>query len=394
MRWRATATMAIALIALAGGLYFYLQGKLRLDTPREWYFIYVSGLIALCLVLSPFRRLGTIVLVFTALEVGLGIGSAALFKVGLVNNALLPEDDYLETPFRWHPLLQAVPVPTQPGIWERRGVHHNAQGMRGPERTPQSLENKVVIELFGNSAAYEAYAPEGKTWADLLEQLLGKDRYVVLNRAVSGYTTAENLIQTAFYQAPYGETPRCALYQVGWADLQNAHITGLDPGYADYHMPWLIDALQARRLGGPYVAASPILTLLAPLVTRLVDTARPAAEPARARAAGPDPDLEAIFVRNLHAISAINRQRGIKTIWIAQTMNRNAGNKGAAALAEGTERLNAVLKREAEAMGDVFIDVPADTFEAGDFKDIIHFVLTGSDKMAHLLAPVLADACR
>ena len=129
-------------------------------------------------------------------------------------------------------------------------------------------------------------------------------------------------------------------------------------------------------------------------MARLVDTAGPAAEPARTRAAGADPDLEAIFVRNLRAISAINRQRGIKTIWIAQTMNRKAGNKGAAALAEGTERLNAVLKREAEAMGDVFIDVPADTFEAGDFKDIIHFVPTGSDKMAHLLAPVLADACR
>jgi lysophospholipase L1-like esterase len=266
--------------------------------------------------------------------------------------------------------------------------------MRGPERTPQSLENKAVIELFGNSAAYDVYSPEGKTWADQLEQLLGKDRYVVLNRAVSGYSTAENLIQTAFYEAPYGETPRCALYQVGWADLQNAHIEGLDPGYADYHMPWLIDALQARWLGGPYVAASPILTLLAPLVTRLVDTVRPAIEPARTRAAGPDPELEAIFVRNLRAISAINRQRGIKTIWIAQTMNRTAGNKGAAALAAGTDRLNAVLKHEAEAMGDLFIDVPADTFEPGDFRDIIHFVPTGSDKMAHLLAPVLADACR
>lgn len=75
-------------------------------------------------------------------------------------------------------------------------------------------------------------------------------------------------------------------------------------------------------------------------------------------------------------------------------MNRNAGNKGAAALADGTDHLNSVLKREADAMGDLFIDIPADTFEASDFKDIIHFVPKGSDKMAHLLAPLLADACR
>jgi hypothetical protein len=312
-----------------------------------------------------------------------------------VTNVLLPEDDYLEPPFQWHPLLQAVPVPTQPGsIWQKNGVHHNAQGLRGPERTPQSLDNKVVIELFGGSAAYDFYAPEGKTWADLLEQQLGKDRYAVLNRAVSGYSTAEHLMQTAFYETPYGETPRCALYQVGWGDLPNAHIKGLDPGYADYHMRWLIDALHARWLGGPYVLVSPILTLVAPLATWLVDTARPAVEPARMPGSGPDAALEAIYVRNLHAVSAINRQRGIKTIWLAQTMNRNAGNKGAAALAEGTDWLNTVLKREAEAMGDLYIDVPAATFDRGDFKDIIHFVPSGSAKLAGLLTPILAEACR
>ena len=394
MRWRATTVMALALGALGGGVYFYTQGKLRLDTPREWYFVYVAGLLALALVLTPFRRLGTIVLLLVALEVGLGGGSAVLFKFGLVKTVLLPEDDYLEPPFQWHPLLQAVPMPTRSGIWERNGVHHNAQGLRGPERTAQALDGKVVIELFGGSAAYDVYSPEGETWADVLEKLLGKDRYVVLNRAVSGYSTAEHLLQTAFYGTPYGETPRCAIYQVGWGDLPSAHIRGLDPGYADYHMPWLIDALHARWLGGPFLAVSPTLALLAPLATWIADTARPASEPARMSGAGTDPAFEAVYVRNLHAISAINRQRGIKTIWLAQTMNRGAGNKSAGALWEGTERLNTVLKREAEGMGDVYIDVPADTFDSGDFKDIIHFVPEGSQKLARLLAPVVAEACR
>jgi lysophospholipase L1-like esterase len=386
--------MALALVALGGGLYFYTQGKLRLDTPREWYFVYVAGLLALALVLTPFRRLGTIVLLLAALEVGLGLGSAALFKFGLVKTVLLPEDDYLEPPFQWHPMLQAVPMPTRPGFWERNGVHHNAQGLRGPERTAQALDGKVVIELFGGSAAYDVYSPEGETWADVLEKLLGKDRYVVLNRAVSGYSTAEHLLQTAFYGTPYGETPRCAIYQVGWGDLPSAHIRGLDPGYADYHMPWLIDALHARWLGGPFLAVSPTLALLAPLATWIADTARPASEPARMSGTGTDPAFEAVYVRNLHAISAINRQRGIKTIWLAQTMNRGAGNKSAGVLWEGTERLNTVLKREAEAMGDLYIDVPADTFDASDFKDIIHFVPKGSQKLARLLALAVAEACR
>ena len=74
MRWRATTVVTLALVALGGGLYFYLQSKFRLDTPREWYFIYVAGLLSLALVLTPFRRLGTIVLLFVVLEVGLGVG--------------------------------------------------------------------------------------------------------------------------------------------------------------------------------------------------------------------------------------------------------------------------------------------------------------------------------
>ena len=36
---------------------------------------------------------------------------------------------------------------------------------------------------------------------------------------------------------------------------------------------------------------------------------------------GSDPVLEADFVRNLHAISAINRERGVKTIWVGQVLN-------------------------------------------------------------------------
>src|SRR5258708_30819261 len=117
MRWRATAVMALALAALGGGLYFYMQGKLRLDTPREWYFIYVAGLLALALVLTPFRRLGTIVLLLAALEIGLGIGSAALFQFGVVKTLLLPQDDYLEPPLHRPPLLQPRPLAAPPPPW-------------------------------------------------------------------------------------------------------------------------------------------------------------------------------------------------------------------------------------------------------------------------------------
>jgi hypothetical protein len=120
--------------------------------------------------------------------------------------------------------------------------------------------------------------------------------------------------------------------------------------------------------------------------------------------AAPDPRLESIYAEHVRAISAINRSRGIGTIWIGQLMNR-------AALAENRfdtwfpfvedkdmwpliERLNGILRREAAALGDSYIDVPVDRFTAEDFIDLGHFSPTGSAKFAGLVAPAIGTACR
>lgn len=47
------------------------------------------------------------------------------------------------------------------------GVHHNALGQRGRERTLQSLEGKLTIALFGASTTYEVDGSEGETWANV-----------------------------------------------------------------------------------------------------------------------------------------------------------------------------------------------------------------------------------
>jgi hypothetical protein len=247
-----------------------------------------------------------------------------------------------------------------------------------------------VIELFGGSNAYDVYSREDQAWANLVEKLLG-DRYVVLNHAVAGYSSAEHVIQTAFYQTPYGETPRCAAYSMGWGELLSKHIANLDPGYADYHLPWLLDALHARRLGRQWITVSPVFSHLGRWLADLADTARPApADVARDPVGGPDPALEAIFVRNVRTISAINRQRGIRTVWISQPMNA----KSDPPLWADIQRLNGLVKREAAALGDAWIDVPMDSFETTDFKNRIHFVPSGAKKFAELLAPPLGEACR
>ena len=57
-------------------------------------------------------------------------------------------------------------------------------------------------------------------------------------------------------------------------------------------------------------------------------------------------------------------------------------------------RLNGLLKREAEALGDVYVDVEPWDFTSDDFVDHGHFTPAGSLKFAAKLAPAVAAACR
>ena len=58
-------------------------------------------------------------------------------------------------------------------------------------------------------------------------------------------------------------------------------------------------------------------------------------------------------------------------------------------------RLNDILKREAEALGDVYVALPVETLETnGGFGDEGHFTEEGSLLFTTLLAPAVAENCR
>jgi len=225
----------------------------------------------------------------------------------------------------------------------------------------------------------------------------------VINHGSGAYTSVEHLIQTAFYESSFGVQPRCALYYLGWNDLRNSHIRGLDPGYADFHLRTLVDTLEARRTSALNLSLSPLLRLAGKFAMLAVDTVRPAAAPAGELSAAPDANLERLYLRNVSSISAINRSRGIRTIWVGQLLNRAeltadtpygwlpfTADKDLWPL---TRRLNGLLKEKAEALGDVYVDVPIDDFSAADFIDQGHFTPPGSLKFARHLAPAVAQTC-
>jgi hypothetical protein len=210
---------------------------------------------------------------------------------------------------------------------------------------------------------------------------------------VPGYTTVEHLIQTAFYQTKFGKKPRCAIYYVGWNDLRNAHIPDLDPAYADFHLPSQVDSLKVRRVGGSHVTISPLLTMVMRVIGANFDTVRYFVDPyGRDPVTGDDPALDALYERNIRAISAINRQRGVTTIWVGQLLNRaqlsGDGRYGWLPLVRDRDlwpmqqEFNALLARTANELGDIYVDVPTDSFSDADFVDNGHFSVQGAQRFA------------
>jgi lysophospholipase L1-like esterase len=395
--------LGVLAVAVAATWLFRID-ELKPAGPRTDYFLYLAALLVAALLAARWPRLSGTLLVLACLEFAWGLGSWAVAPPG--SPSLLPPVSAEPARFQWHPLLQAVPAAglaftSATGL----AIRHSSQGTRGRDPDPARLVNGSVVATFGGSATYDIGNGEGDTWPERLDEALRGDGLVVVNHGVPGYTTAEHVLQTAFYPEKFGKAPRCAVYFVGWNDLRNAHIPRLDAGYADFHMPSQVDSLKVRRVGGSNVTISPLLTVLARLVAAEVDTVRYAKDPyALPPVAGPDAAAAAIFERNVRSISALNRARGTPTIWVGQVVNpvRLQGEGLYGWLPRVRDRdlprllkeSNALLERTAKALGDTYVALPDDTFGPDDFVDQGHFSAAGARRFAALLAPAVREACR
>jgi hypothetical protein len=403
---RTIPALFLAILAITvGALYVHFRavGMVHWGTPRGWHFVYMATLLA---VAAVFLKRGTVVAICLSLcflDVGLGVGSLLLKRMGISTGHLFPTDDF-ENPQVWHPLLQAV----MRRNFQTPSFHTNAAGLRGRDRDPADLATRIVVALVGGSSTHDFVSPDGQSWGDRLEQLLNASdvagrRYAVLNHGMGGYTTAEHVLQTAFYQDTYGIRPSCAVYYIGWNDLRNVRIAHLEPGYADFHIPNMVDTFAIRRLDIHELAASPALKLLSRLAILALDTARPAV-PVRSSAEDISPDFEQIYRQHIHMISAINRGRGVRTIWVGQLMNRDALTGDdfdpwiifvrKREVWPLMQRLNEMVRTEALALGDPYVDVPIEQFGRADFADVGHFLPSGSLKFAKGLVATVRSTCQ
>jgi hypothetical protein len=169
-------------------------------------------------------------------------------------------------------------------------------------------------------------------------------------------------------------------------------------------MPALADSLRTRRVDAHPFTFSPLINLVLRFAAVGVDTVPFASVAAAPTRTGSDATLERYYESNIRAISAINRVRGIRTVWISQILNREGLDNDA--LYGGfpyvlnrhiwplQARFNEILHATAQSLDDPYIDVPVQAFADADFLDEGHFVATGAAKFAGFVAPDIARHCR
>ena len=128
----AVATALTLAIFISGtAAYLAAAGELTRYTPRETYFEYLTILVLAGALLAPWPRLSSLALSLALVEFGLGIGSLLLVDMGYANSTILADNYNEDARFRWHPLLQATPIPSIKVPVVRNTVSHNSVGLRG-----------------------------------------------------------------------------------------------------------------------------------------------------------------------------------------------------------------------------------------------------------------------
>lgn len=390
------------MLTLAWVAYLIGHGDLLARSARGHFFAYLLVLFGCAIVLAPLRYLPVFLLAVGAIELVLASTTHFVAYKGLVGLDLLPTNMAItvkDNRFKYHAVLGVVP---RENFQSTNGVvvQHNSKNMRGSEIVLQPTQ--TLINVYGGSTTYDIGVDQGQTWPEQVGKKLGAG-YLVANHGVPGYSTAEHVVQAAFYSDLLGRHPDCAVYYIGWNDIRNAHLPGLDAAYADFHLVSQFTNLNVRRSSDSF---SPFVRLSHALLGGFRDAFVPypplylAMEPVSDH----DPKLENIFSKNIKTISTINDSHNIKTIFVGQLLNREQ-------LVSETrygwlprvrdrdvwplqERFNEILKREANKAGATYLDVDIDKFADADFADNGHFSTQGSKKFAEYLVPQLEATCK
>ena len=326
------------------------------------------------------------------IELVLGYAGPVTSKLGLDLDlrSFLPRDDF---PFVFHPMLGAIPDPN----YRTRSVSHSSSSLRNT--FPGFDDEKPHVAVFGGSTTYDlGVSSDSKTW---VSQLAGRlPKYSFSNNGVPGYSSAEHVVQTAFYVDRAGSLPSCAVYYFGWNDIRNFGFSHLDSGFANFHLLAQYGNLEVRAdVNSP----SPLVNVLGNFILR-AELPFPVLAGELGKPVSEQDALFDIARDNLASILAMNERRGIHTVFVAQILNRSKLTDPSAVYGwlpfvydsdvwPLQERFNMYVKSFAEENSAGFLYPNIEKFEERDFVDNGHFSDAGAAKFAEIIALDLEGAC-
>lgn len=384
------------LMVVPAGIYDLFQHDFAWNKHIQFY-TYLIGLYLLSAVFAFRPKFAFAVLTLAVFETALSLGLSGFGKI--TNKIVIDLRPRIESKHRfvYHPLLVGIPKPNY--FQEKPLLKHDAKGRREVIWADKFSEDAPSVNVYGGSTTYDVAVANGYTWVDNLQKLFG-DKLRFYNYGVQGYSTVENIVQTAFYARHGDKPPVCSIYYLGWNDIRNLHIPNLDPGYANFHMLGQFDNLSLRNLR-PTV--SPLYNMLIAYILSTYETMviPPRYFPDSINTDGVDPELERIFTRNLETIIALNKMHGTKPFFVGQILNRDKlrGNGVYGWLPKVRDKdvwkvqkhYNKLMQQTVERLGAKYIEVPIDSFVPTDFADEGHFSPAGSLKFSAFIADGIRD---
>ena len=356
------------------------------------YYIYLFFLSFLVLIFIRKRILSYFFLITLILELLFGLIPIGLDKLHIINMQWFVPRASFEKKFEFHPMLGAIPIPE----YNSHEANHTKESTR--KNKNKFDKSKEHIAIFGGSTTYDIGLYDDDTWVSLIDELLPS--YSVSNNGVPGYSSAEHVIQTAFYPDRAGKMPICNIYFIGWNDIRNFGIKNLDSGYANFHLLSQYGNLRVRKsLNSP----SPILNLL--LMNFGANELPLPIEEGILNKDITSADMVFTFAeRNIKNIIAINKKRNINSLFIAQILNKsmlenNDDIFGWVPYVRNNDlwplqkRFNDMVNKIAKEEEFFFYYPSEDLFTEKDFLDHGHFSKEGASKFANLILPKVKESC-
>jgi len=356
------------------------------------YYIYLFFLSSLVLIFIKRRPFSYFFLIILILELLFGLIPIALDKLRITNMQWFVPRAQFETKFEFHPMLGAIPL----SEFSSEEESHSKKSIR--KNKNEFDQTKDHIAIFGGSTTYDIGLYDNDTWVSLIDELLPS--YNVSNNGVPGYSSAEHVIQTAFYPDRAGKMPICNVYLMGWNDIRSFGIKDLDSGYANFHLLSQYGNLKLRKsLSTP----SPIMNVL--LMNFGANELPLPSEEGMLDKDITSADMVFTFAaRNIKNIVAINKERNINSLFIAQILNKSMLEKnddifGWVPYVKNSnlwplqKRFNNMVSEIAKEKEFFYYSPNEDFFTDQDFLDHGHFSKEGAIKFANLVMPIVKESC-